>query len=568
MAFADDVNDNFVIVGDRAYTEDKILIYNVFLYRIPTSIGDADLAKYFQRYGRIADLRTKKPLEQDARYKPTKIGFLNFADAFAASNVLRKRTHFIKTEPVSVKACDSWHQPNTDLNCIETKMITNNDLIPPTALIFILNDDCLEYICKYLELRDRIQFARACKRFHNVFMLTSKIAYKTLLLDDIRTFTLWQVRQFLEMIGPFVETLKGQIRHKQWMRFAEFLNRYCRNVKSLLLYDSVFKASFLKKFLIGMTSLKVLELHYAGLSNGCMEVLKEIPNLRVLRLSMNYDLNGSMLNELPAIEELSLYSSALKPIYLKEICISMTVLRILDVRRCDKLNTTAFRAIANHCRNLETLKISCYKSRFECIAKLPKLKNLELVAEIAMRPEVFIELAKHKSDQLESLTLKGLVCINSANVSRICELKKLKVLRCSESNGLNNMWLRQLSELSALEEIDVAGCEGISNTGLLDFLRKCRKLKRLNIIRCEQLTAEFILDACNILRIPRRENCLLILAHKSGINQFAIDRNEIAKCSHFMKITFDLPPFESRCYDDLDDNHLYPPSDQLEEDFY
>uniref|UniRef100_A0A1B0FDK9 F-box domain-containing protein n=1 Tax=Glossina morsitans morsitans TaxID=37546 RepID=A0A1B0FDK9_GLOMM len=366
---------------------------------IPISIGNADLAKYFQRYGRIVALRTEKPVNQDFRYKPTKMGFVNFADAYAARNVLRKRTHFIKTEAVSVKACDTWHQPNTDLYYIETKMITNNDLIPPTASILILNDDCLEKICKYLELRDKIRFTRVCNRFYDVFIMTSKFAYKTLLLDDIRTLTLWE-------------------------------------------------------------------------------------------------------------------------------------------------------------------------ARFECIAKLPKLKNLELVAEIAIGPAIFIELAKHQSDQLESLTLKGLDCINSANVSFICELKKLKVLRCSDSNGLHNMWLRQLSNLSALEEMDVAGCEGITNTGLLDFLRKCRKLKRLNIIRCKQLTDEFILDACNILRIPRRQNCLSILAYGSGINQFAIDRNEIAKGSDFMKITFDLPLFESRCYDDLDDNHLSPLYEMLEEDFY
>uniref|UniRef100_A0A1A9UYI4 F-box domain-containing protein n=1 Tax=Glossina austeni TaxID=7395 RepID=A0A1A9UYI4_GLOAU len=105
-------------------------------------------------------------------------------------------------------------------------MITNNDLIPRTTLIFILNDDCLEYVCKYLELRDKIQFARVCKRFQNVFMMTSKIAYKMLLLDDMRTCTLWQVRQILQMIEPFIETLNGEIRHKQWMRVAEFLNRY------------------------------------------------------------------------------------------------------------------------------------------------------------------------------------------------------------------------------------------------------------------------------------------------------------------------------------------------------
>uniref|UniRef100_A0A1B0BI06 RRM domain-containing protein n=1 Tax=Glossina palpalis gambiensis TaxID=67801 RepID=A0A1B0BI06_9MUSC len=569
MAFVGDVNDNFIIIDDRAYTEDKILVYNVFLYSIPISIGDDDLNEYFQRYGRIAVLRTRKPSEQDPRYKPTKIGFLNFTDAYAATNVLRKRTHFIKNEPVSVKACDSWHQPNTGQYCSETKMITNDDLTRPTALIFTLNDDCLENICKYLELSDKIQFARACKRFYNVFIMTSKIAYKTLLLDDMRSFTLWQVRQFLEMIGQFVETVKGQIRHKQWMRFAKFFNYYCKNVKSLILYDTVFKARFLRKFLMGMMSLKVLELHCASLNNDCVDILKELPNLRVLRLSLNYDLNGSVLNELPMIEELSLYGSALQPIYLKEICIAMKALRILDVRRCDKLNTMAFRAIAYHCRSLETLKISCYKPRFECIARLPKLKNLELVVEtVAMGPELFIELVKHKSDQLESLTLKGEDCINSENVSLICKLKKLKILRCSESNALNNMWLRQLSELSTLEEVDVAGCERITNTGLVDLLRKCRKLKRLNIIRCKQLTEEFILDACNILRVPRRENSLLILAYGSGIDQFAIDRNEIAKCSNFMKLTFDLPQFESRCFDDIDDNHLQPISDQLEEDFF
>uniref|UniRef100_A0A1A9WBL5 RRM domain-containing protein n=1 Tax=Glossina brevipalpis TaxID=37001 RepID=A0A1A9WBL5_9MUSC len=554
MAFVSDINDNFSIINDRAYTEDNLLIYNVFLYTIPELTSDAELVEYFQQYGRIADLRTRKPLDHDPRYKPTKIGFLNFDDPNAATKVLKKRTHFLKTGFLQVKACDSWHQPDAYQLNIEQAVVEENHLIPSSALILNLNDDCLEIVCKNLELKDKIRFARTCKRFHDVFIMSSKITYKTLLLHDLRPLTLWQIRQFLEMVGPSIETLKGKIFHKHWTRLAEFLSFYCKNVKSVIFYDSTFKPRFLRRFLIGMTSLTVLELHDADLNDECIEILKESPNLKVLRLSKNYDLSGSVLEELPAIEELSLYSCSLQPTCLKDICVSMKGLRVLDVRRCDMLNTMAFKAIANNCRNLETLKISCYKSRYECIAKLPKLKNLELVAEISMRPELFIELAKHHSDQLEALTIKGHNCINSENISNIRKLKNLKIFRCSQSSALNNMWLRQLSDLSALEELDIAGCEGIANSGLLDFLGKSRKLRRLNIIRCKQLTEELVLDIYKIIKI--RAQRLLVLAYGSGIT--TIDRNEIRNYSEFLQINFELPFPESRCYDDIDNNHSTP----------
>uniref|UniRef100_A0A1A9X003 RRM domain-containing protein n=1 Tax=Glossina brevipalpis TaxID=37001 RepID=A0A1A9X003_9MUSC len=496
-----DSNDNFMIIDDKAYTEDKVLIYNVFLYRIPQVISDADLREYFQQYGTIALLKTKKPPDQDSRYEPTKIGFIHFRDPNAATNVLKKPTHLINNFRLNVQPSDTWHQPKAKQTI---EQVTKKDLIPQIEYISMLNDDCVIRITENLGLGDRIAFALAWQPYRNIFIMTSKVTYKTVLLDNLQPLTLYQVREFLQMVGASVETLKGKILHKKWMRIAELLNRYCRNVKSVLMYDKSVNTRFLRKLLIGMTSLIVLELHYVGLRDEDMDVLKELPNLKVLRLSMNL-LKGSTLGELSSIEELSLYYCPIQTVYLRNICLNMKGLRVLDVRRCEKLKTLAFAEIASHCLNLETLKLSGYKSCCDDIAKLPKLKNLVFHAEIPMGPALFIELAKYQSDQLEKLILQGEDCINAENVEYICKLKKLKILGCASSDALDDMRLRELSELSELEEIDVADCKGISNTGLLDFVEKSYKLRRLNIINCTQLKVQlhcvFLSVCCKLIAL-------------------------------------------------------------------
>uniref|UniRef100_A0A1A9VJD1 RRM domain-containing protein n=1 Tax=Glossina austeni TaxID=7395 RepID=A0A1A9VJD1_GLOAU len=552
----DDDNANFSFVNNKAYTEDNVLIYNIFVYKIAQKITETHLTEYFQKFGKIIKLSVRRPANpNNHRNRAPKVGFVNFADPKSAASVLKTPYHFINCKSIGVKACDSWHQPDAQQQDVEKgeEDETLEQTLPP-ASILNLNDDCLEQICKHLHLRDQIQFARTCQRFRDVFEMISKIEYKKLILEEVQSLTLWQLRDFLQIAGPHVETLMGTISSRKSRRVGEFLGIYCINVKTVTIDTTRFKPLFLKKFLQRMKCITELELHDVNLTDRCVDVLKKLTNLKILRVPRNCELTGKYIEQLCGVQELSLYGcSGIQSTALVEICKSLTGLRILDIKLCDCLDTAAFQGIAKHCRNLETLKMSCDSAQYECIAKLPKLKNLELFAEELLRSQIFSELATHQAHQLESLKLKAAHCINYKNTVSIAELKKLKILCCPQNEAVIDGTLEKFAELTELEEINIKGCTNFTSESLLHLLRKCLKLKRVNITRCKQLADQFVLETCKVLRKQQRKEPLLIFANRSGINRFIFENPDVKKYSDILKITFDVPFFDANFYDDVED---------------
>uniref|UniRef100_A0A1A9WIX6 RRM domain-containing protein n=1 Tax=Glossina brevipalpis TaxID=37001 RepID=A0A1A9WIX6_9MUSC len=561
MGFDDD-NANFIFVNNKAYTEDNVLVYNIFVYKIAHKITETQLTEYFEKFGKIIKLSVRRSANSNnQRNRGPKVGFVNFADPKSAASVLRIQHHFVNCKPIGVKACDTWHQPDAQQEVAKAEEDENVEQNLPPALILNLNDDCLEQICKNLKLRDQIQFARTCQRFRNVFEMISKIQYKKLVLEEIQSLTLWELRDFLQIAGSHVDTLTGTISTKKTKRGAEFLGTYCTNVKTVNIDTTRFKPLLLKKFLQRMKYITELELSDVNLTDRCVDVLKKLTNLKILRLPRNYGLTGKNIEQLSGIQELSLYGcDGIETNCLVEICKSLTGLQTLDIKRCDRLDTAAFEGIAKYCRNLETLKMSCYLAEYEYIAKLPKLKNLELFAhEVELRSQIFSELAKHQSHQLESLKLKAMRCINYENTANIAQLKKLKILCCPQNEGLDDDSLKKFAQLTELEEINVKGCNNFTNEGLLHLLKKCPKLKRVNITRCKQLADSFVLGTCKVLRDHQRKEPLLILANRSGISRFILENSDAKKYSDILKITFDVPFFDGYFYDDSED--IYDMSD-------
>ncbi|XP_058984971.1 uncharacterized protein LOC131805609 isoform X3 [Musca domestica] len=571
---------NYSIVNGKAFTEDNVLVYNIFVYNIPQKTTERQILDYFKKFGEIKNVRLINDRKRKIIHQAHKIGFVNFMDPTVAAKVLQDTNHCINKKRIRVRACDSWHQPDAQAHStkdasgedVDTKNSSKNS-IDESISILNLNDDCLELIFKHLPMKDKIQLARSCSRLRNVFEMHSKIEYKRFALCDLDNLTLWQTRQFLEMAGPQIERLDGPVPYKQVNRIMEFLGLFCTNVKTVCIDGNHLKPSILCKLLRKMTNVETLELNDTGLCDFSIPVLKNLPGLKSLSLNENCELTGKYIKELKTISSLSLNGCRrLTSHHLLKICESLTELHNLELLDCPIQLTLDFSELVKHLSNLETLKINTpYSKQSQLVATLPKLKHLTLCSEIDIPASFFEELVKHQSHQLESLFVEARNWINLEKATKISELKKLKRLSCQNNELLNNECLEKLAVLSQLEELNIRNCSNFSERVLLDLIKSCPKLHTLDIRNCKHLKESFANDLLKLLKAEQSQcserKPLCIFACRSDIDAHSIANEDFKSSVDLLKLKFDFQfsDLEDIMYetdhDDYDDYYGYENED-------
>lgn len=186
----------------------------------------------------------------------------------------------------------------------------------------------------------------------------------------------------------------------------------------------------------------------------------------------------------------------------RDICQNLKNLKYLDIRYCHDLGTEDFQDILENLTQLEILKFTINDNNYNCFARLPKLKNLEintfLKTDISL--EFLKELVKHQVQQMENLKLYSIFNINYEKFAVIAELKNLKVFWCCHNLGLDDKCLEKLSQLKELEDVNLLSNEHITDEGVLKILKNCLQLKKLHLVHCEGLTSDFIRKAFNLLQ--------------------------------------------------------------------
>ncbi|XP_067627895.1 uncharacterized protein [Eurosta solidaginis] len=558
---------NFVIKDKKAFTEDNVLVHNIFVYSIPKQFTEDDVRRYFTKFGEVASVRLVADKKKSRRAAP-KVGFVNFSDPVSACRALVKTNHRLQGSRIGVKAGDSWNQPGADktLGRMHThdcntascskKRKEKNVQEPPniasepqveeaaTAMTAIesatlndlnvlsLNDDCLEMICGLLVLRDQIHFARVCQRFYDVFKMYCKREYKIFDLCKMSQMTLWEIRDFFRFAGEYIEHVAGNIPYKNRERIAEFIRSFCKNLKRISFDDSKMRPDCLKKLLRNFPDLVELHLHDCSLNDMSVQSLLHLKNLETLELSENYEVTGKFMGALAQLKTLNLYGcSNIQTTNLIEICKQMKNLKSLDIRRCERLSSHFFEKMPEHCKELEVLKMSCPDFPFERIARLPALKQLELLRSASFggtsHTMLLTELAVHKADQLESLKILARNSLTSEHFTPISELKQLKTFFCASNRAIGDEALRKLSKLELLEELVIKGAVDITNEALLRLLQNCTRLHHLNIQFCKNISTKFIAEAIDILR-KRKEKSkrpLTIFVYGTSIEDY-----ELAVC--------------------------------------
>ncbi|XP_073847595.1 uncharacterized protein isoform X2 [Musca autumnalis] len=573
---------NYSIINGKAFTEDNVLVYNLFVYNIPSKTTERQTLDYFKTFGEIKNVRLLNDRKHNKGIHPApyKIGFVNFIDPAVAAKVLQNANHFINKKRIRVRACDSWHQPDAQggqshngkdnsagVGSDGDANEASNETIEDSISLLNLNDDCLELIFQNLPMKDKIQLARTCNRLRSVFEMHSKIEYKRFLLYELDNLTLWQIRQFLEMAGPQIETLDGQVPYRQSNRIMEFLGLFCTNVKSLSIDSNHLKPSVLRKLLRKMTNIESLELNDTELCDSSIPVLKNLPNLKVLSLKQNCEITGKYLKELKTVENLCLNGCRrMSSHHFLKICESLTELHTLEILDCPLLRTLDFQELLKHLKNLETLKLnSSYSKQSHYLAMLPKLKHLTLYSENNIHFSFFDELAKHKSHQMESLCLDARNCLTLEKVNKIAELKKLKKLICPWNDQLNDECLEKLSLLPELEVLTIRYCNNFTEKGLLELIKSCRNLHTLDIRSCKQLKESFAKGLLKLLKAEQtqrdQKKPLSISACRSGIDAYSISTPEFEASADLLQFKFDFQftdleelMYEDHDFDDDDDD--------------
>ncbi|CAD7012229.1 unnamed protein product [Ceratitis capitata] len=533
------LKSNYYFLDDKAYTEDDLLVYNVTAYQLHGKVTEVELNKYFSQFGDVLKVFLKRDKYATGTTEPP-IGIVHFAHPLAAARALQRSSHELQKKRFFVNACESWEQPEAynggvDFNTRIAALNLNGDLIdfytPMRTNILQLNDECLEAICCYLPLRDQIRFSRVCRRFRDIFKYTCKNTSKVFNMNQLIGMTLWDIREFFQMAGANIEELIGAVPYNYQDRI-DFISELSPRVRRVDLNCNNVESASLLRLLERFHAVTYVELHNFSLNDSSVLALRKLPNLRALILDQSFELTGKNLSKLYQLHELSLFGCEnLQSSHFIDICKCLFNLRCLDIRHCKMLTSRAYTEMIRHCRQLEQLKISCEKEvNYDCVAQLHSLRQLLVHSFGAVRETFFIALSAHKTQQLEKLELSARNCITHERAIYLSRLHQLRTLICPNNDNLTDECLFEFAErLSNLEELDIRNCRAVTNIGLLVLLRRCPRLKLVNIDQCEGITDDFVYDACDVVKQSRRDCMEPVEFRVAGTNVHEIIVEDLPK---------------------------------------
>ncbi|XP_019846008.2 F-box/LRR-repeat protein 7 isoform X1 [Bactrocera dorsalis] len=528
-------NQNFSMKHNRAYTEDNVLVYNIFVYSIPKQFTENDVRDYFTTFGNVIDVNLVPDKKKSRRAAP-KVGFVNFSDPESAASVLEKNTHRLQGWRIGVKAGDSWNQPNAEKACSvkvrDSWFQPTITSIPTDGTNFTsLNDDCLEIIFGMLELKEQVRFARVCQRFHDIFQMHCKREFKNFDLYKMCDVTLWEIRDFFRFAGENIESIYGSVPYKNRKRIVEFIRTFCTKLKTIKLDDSKMNLDCLKKLLRRFPHLQALALRDCALSDVYIETMTHLKHLETLELPENYELTGKSISKLTQLKVLNLYGCCnIQTSHLVDICESLPNLKALDIRRCERLSPALLDVMIEHCKELEILKMSCPEFPYERVALLPKLKHLELLYYSlygTSQKRLLAELVAHKADQFEILKIVAKNTLTVEHIDLISELRQLKVLFVANNPAVNDDALDAFCKLQQLEELTIKGCGNITNRALLRLVQSCKQLRLLNIQFCKKITMDFLLETIRALKATeQRKKTLQLIVYGTSMDYYGVGECE------------------------------------------
>lgn len=329
-----------------------------------------------------------------------------------------------------------------------------------SALLNILNDDCLRKIFQYLTLLDLSNAAEVCVCFNHHANDAFKTKYRHVLKIDTKSELnghLNETEAVLRNFGPLIHSLSivsEAENHEIAIRAVRMINQ--RNTPALK------------------------ELHLSGINvtehiENFRQVFMKLQTLVLIRCQLGYDAATLFNQKFEKMEQATfIWCDELYSFTLKNFITKNRKLKLLVIRDHTKKSVNLIQLISQNLSNLMLMEIdrNCRANQFqEFVCNLGKLNSSKVLKfrfahnycinpliDNLIKHKVPIEHMKLISGQIDSNTIKSLI-----------ELKQLKILEFVSSESKPKESANKLTkELSLLEKLYLVGLS--SNVRVFQFI--------------------------------------------------------------------------------------------------
>ncbi|XP_023036899.1 uncharacterized protein LOC111519586 [Drosophila willistoni] len=156
--------------------------------------------------------------------------------------------------------------------------------------------------------------------------------------------------------------------------------------------------------------------------------------------------------------------------------------------------------IPSNLTSIETLRFDIdNETNYERIADLPNLKIVQIrcIASVDIFGKFLDQLVALKSKKLEQLHIHNAGGLTNQMLMQIGKLSVLQKLIIWLAGAISNDILEEFTNLKKLEYICLVDCQNISDSGVLQLILGCPKLRELKLMYCSRITEKLVHDIIN-----------------------------------------------------------------------
>lgn len=373
----------------------------------------------------------------------------------------------------NIQPADSWVQPKEASN----EYLMDDEYTPP---IFMLNEDCILELIKYLDFNALVNMSQVCKLFNRILHQHRFSRYREFSIENgssLIPMPLAKVRQSLICVGPYISELRFEWHDydhiNRLQRFLEKIGQYAgKNVIRLRLRDT-----------------RLQDEHIPAVER----LLKQLETLEIIAYNPDFDLDLDFSVLCPKLRKLKL----LENMQFIRCCKPWPKLQHLSIVGNEFMAPNTFRSFIEQNQQLMCLKFTAYNADERLQAVAQSLPNVEKLTILPSFPNLSATNIVYLSS-LQHLTKLNLMYLDEDDVNdilrcltRFTGLRTLKLHLFFDSNDEdghfepNQQALIALAhELPHLERFYTRYIRWKEST-LIDFIRHASQLNALHIHWCD-----------------------------------------------------------------------------------
>lgn len=447
------------------------------------------IQRYFRKFGEIESIELLSNGKKEAY-----VTFLNDRNAYLAiahNELLNKRS----TRQFNIQPADTWKQP---INFTDNRSQIQEEFSPP---FFILNEDCLLEIFKYLDFDSLVSLSEVCKLFYMILHRDIFPRYHVFTVQNSTSeiqMPLAKMRRSLMCIGPYINELQFRWHdydhNNRLQRFLDKLGQHIgKNIRRIRFRDTL-----------------LTEDHVSSIK----EVFKYLEILEITVYNPDFDLDLDFEALCPNIRKLKL----LENMQLIRCCKPWPKLMHLSIVGNEYMVLSTFRSFLAQNPQLKCLKFTAYHADERLQAVAQYLKGIEKLTILPSFPNLSANNIVYLVG-LEHLTKLNLMYLDEADLNgilrcltRFVGLKVLKLHLLYDGGDDDDhyepeqlLMIGLVQELPNLEMFSTRYIK-LKESTVIDFVKYSNHLRKLHIHWCDlQITDATIWKIVKLLQTNRSQ---------------------------------------------------------------